>query len=163
MMQNIDRYRRWLRSLVDEPGSSFDVLFDVAWTTFYEFFLPNDDNRAADGVRLREVFESDSSIRLPYLDECRILEFLIALAMRVNEVVYDHTVPDQTSYWFWVLIENLEITEGDSALAAFDRLNKREYGSNGYGGLFPIENTSNEDQRDVEVWYQMMAYLKENL
>jgi hypothetical protein len=45
----------------------------------------------------------------------------------------------------------------------FIRLNRREYDSDGgNGGLFPL-NEPNEDQRDVEVWYQMMAYLQERV
>jgi hypothetical protein len=42
------------------------------------------------------------------------------------------------------------------------RLNRRLYTTSGYGGLFPLEEPK-EDQRKVEIWYQMMAYLGENL
>ena len=36
----------------------------------------------------------------------------------------------------------------------------RTYDSNGYGGLFPLRNPR-EDQRKVELWYQLNAYLLE--
>lgn len=44
----------------------------------------------------------------------------------------------------------------------FKQLNSRYYKSDGFGGLFPLSNPMG-DQRYVEVWYQMMAYLAENV
>ena len=169
-----NKYNRWLRGLVEKnPGPSYHILFDMAWATFYEYHIPNDDNRAEDGLKLRERFELESSLRLPDLGECNMLEFLIALAIRLNESVYDYNNPDQTSYWFWELIKNLQIDVYDdnwpfnkihfNINQVFIRLNERLYGSNGGGGgLFPLEEPT-ADQRYVEIWYQMMAYLNENL
>ena len=165
------RYQRWLRGLVDRPGPSFDILFDIAWVTDFKHSVPNDDNRAEDGLKLREAFELETSLKLVALGECRVLELLIALAIRLNESVYDYHNPDQTTHWFWKLIENLEIHHYDGVdqvetineiSATFERLNYREYNENGTnGGLFPLIS-ANEDQRNVEIWYQMMAYLREN-
>jgi hypothetical protein len=73
--------------------------------------------------------------------------------------------------WFWELLNNLGLSE----YANLDRirssikeinsilstLNKREYEEDGYGGLFPLRNPG-KDQRKVEIWYQMSAYLLEN-
>lgn len=145
----------------------------MAWHTVYEYDIPNDDNRAEDGLQLRERFERESSLRLPNLGECRMLEFLIALAIRLNESVYDYENPDQVSDWFWILIENLQLDAYDDTYTfndihfyieqVFVRLNKRLYGSNGNGGgLFPLEEPM-ADQTQVEVWYQMMAYLSEKM
>ncbi len=169
-----NKYDHWLRGLVAKnPGPSYHILFDMAWTTFYEYHIPNDDNRAEDGLKLRERFELESSLRLPDLGECRMLEFLIALAIRLNESVYDYENPDQTSYWFWRLIKNLQLDAYTDNYSfnevhfyieqVFIRLNERLYASNGGGGgLFPLEEPM-ADQRHVEVWYQMMAYLTENM
>lgn len=158
-------------------GPSYHTLFDTAWKTTYKYHIPNDDNRAVDGLRLRERFEHESSLRLPDLGECKMLEFLIALAIRLNESVYDQDDPEQTSYWFWELIKNLQLDAYDDNYPfgdifseipfdinqVFIRLNQRLYGSNGgAGGLFPLEDPR-EDQRYVEVWYQMMAWLSENV
>jgi hypothetical protein len=147
----------------------------MAWTTIYEYHIPYDDNRAEDGLKLRERFELESSLKLPDLGECRMLEFLIALAIRLNEAVYDCDNPDQVRYWFWQLLTNLQIeaysddwpfgfdTVGFYIEQVFTRLNERLYASNGgAGGLFPLEEPM-ADQRHVEVWYQMMAYLGENM
>lgn len=172
-MLSINKYNRWLRDLVRTPGPSHDILFDIAWVTHYEYSVPNDDNRAQDGLKLRERFEYETSIRLPDLGECRILEFLIALAIRLNESVYNHEDPNQEPSWFWMLIVHLELNEYDDSYDftrihgeiqdVFARLNRREYDSDGgNGGLFPLANPT-QDQRDVEIWYQMMAYLQENV
>jgi hypothetical protein len=148
--------------LVENPGPSNHNLFAAAWNTPYEYFVPNDDNRAQDGLDLRGRFERETSITLPNLGKCTMLEFLVALSIRMNETVFDFEDPDQVSDWFWELIENLEVDRFDLE-EIFQRLNGRKYDyDGGNGGLFPLENPR-EDQREIEVWYQMMAYLRENL
>ena len=171
-MNSTNKYNRWLRGLVEKPSPFYHILFDMAWATIYEHHIPNDINRAVDGLELRERFELESSLKLPDLGECRMLEFLIALAIRLNESVYDYNNPNLTPYWFWVLIENLELDEYDDYYPfnkihshieqIFIRLNRRLYTTSGYGGLFPLE-APKENQQEIEVWYQMMAYLSENL
>lgn len=169
----VNKYLRWLRALVNQPGPSYDILFDIAWVTNYEYHIPNDDNRAADGLGLRRRFEYETSNKLPDLGPCRVLEFLIGLAIRLNEAVYDNRNPNQATQWFWILIANLDMDiytdEYDfNALHAeiyekFGYLNARQYDYSGAnGGLFPLKDPPN-DQRRVEVWYQMQAYLSENV
>jgi hypothetical protein len=172
-MLTVNKYNNWLRGLVDQPGLSYHILFDIAWVTNYEHSVPNDYNRAEDGLALRRRFEYETSLRLPDLGPCRILEFLIALAIRLNETVYDYEDPNQTPKWFWQLIANLDLDiyideYNFAAIHAeiydiFGCLNARQYDSDGSnGGLFPLKDPM-EDQRHVEVWYQMMAYLSENV
>lgn len=165
-MQTEGLYKNWLRGLVEEPDLSFNTFFELAWATAYEFFVPNDDNRATDGIDLRIRFERESSVVLPDLEECRLLEFFIALAIRMNETVYNNEDPDRVCDWFWELMENIGADAHKQNLSVlaiiFRRLNRREYHDDGTnGGLFPLENPR-KDQRDVEIWYQMMAYLMEN-
>lgn len=168
----INKYLRWLRALVDQPGPSYDILFDIAWAIPYRYTVPNDINRAQDGLMLRRKFESETSLRLPRLGECRMLEFLIGVAFRLNEVVYDNEEPNNQPYWFGLLLNNLELQYYDDSYDfsrihekitnILNRLNARQYEEDGSnGGLFPLEFPE-EDQRKVEVWYQMHAYLQEN-
>lgn len=174
-MLSINKYNRWLRGLVDDRRSSpsYDILFDMAFVIRYEYSVPNDHNRAEDGLKLRERFEYETSIKLPDLGECRILEFLIALAIRLNESVYDNRNPNREPEWFWTLINNLELDEYNDEYnfhrihtgieSIFRCLNNRLYNADGTGGgVFPLENPK-ENQQDVEVWYQMMAYLQEGV
>ena len=151
---------------------SYDIMFDLAWSTKFRYSVPNDDNRAEDGMQLRHQFESETFLRLPDLGECTILEFLIGLSKRLNEHTYDYRNPNNEPYWFWTLVDHLglEPYHDDSGwkdlhngiLEIFATLNEREYASNGaQGGLFPLEHPD-RDQRDIEIWYQMMAYLNEH-
>jgi hypothetical protein len=74
------------------------------------------------------------------------------------------------SNWFWVLLNNLGLEqcndESDYDQNAvdilLDQLIWREYLEDGRGGLFPLERPA-EDQRDVELWYQLNAYVVERL
>ena len=170
-----NRYREWLRGLVDRPGPFYDILFDLAWEINFEHTVPNDANRASDGIDLRNQCEIECKfgalLELPDLGKCRMLEFLIGLAIRCNSTVYDNLYPNLVPEWFWNLLENLALdvyTDNylekfgrDEVVTVFHRLNQREYNSDGSdGGLFPLMD-AHEDQTKVEVWYQMMAYLSE--
>jgi hypothetical protein len=90
----------------------------------------------------------------------------------MNETLYDWDLGDQTSGWFWKLLFNtglaaLDDTYSDDTyeriLYRFNIINKRLYNEDGTGGgLFPLAHPR-QDQREIEVWYQMMAYLQENM
>lgn len=95
---------------------------------------------------------------------CSFLEMMIALSRRLA-----FEEEGQPSRWFWHLIENLGIDVTDAYYnieierAVNDRLDTviyRTYDSTGMGGLFPLENPR-QDQREVEIWYQLQAYLLE--
>ena len=60
-------------------------------------------------------------------------------------------------------MENLEIINAGPFLIneAFQMINERSYAFDGYGGLFPLRKP-HQDQRNIEIWYQMQAYLMEN-
>lgn len=160
-------YRRWLWDLATELGpiNQNPELFEVAWDMEYIPTIPNDKNRYQDGVDLRASYVRNSRARsLPPIGKCTMLEFLIGLAIRLNEADYDPEMPNRAGPWFWALIDNLGIIEANRPRIeeAFTKINTRNYSSDGYGGLFPLRNPK-EDQRKVEVWYQMQAYLMENL
>jgi hypothetical protein len=42
-----------------------------------------------------------------------------------------------------------------------ERVKNRDYETDGHGGLFPLRNPP-EDQRQVELWYQMGHWMAEN-
>ena len=44
---------------------------------------------------------------------------------------------------------------------AVNRVNGRMFSRDGSGGLFPLRRFD-RDQRSVEIWYQMQAWLMEN-
>lgn len=137
--------------------------------------VPNDDNRTAEGIELREEFTA--TLRNLSLDEytdlhsmgdrSSIFEMLIALCRRCNYMV---EIGDQA--WFWKFLENLGLIRySDSRYRERDRIritriletmNERKYDKSGIGSLFPLKRPGGKDQRNTELWYQMAHYMKEN-
>lgn len=171
-------YFEWLCEIVhaDQVDRSWWILMkDLHKRTFYSL-IPHDENRASDGLELREDYMRDNWYP-KYVDldgECTMLEMLIGLARRISFEMsnpYDDEAPDRTVYWFWEMLDNLGLMMfSDDCYAErggvhfvdqiIDRFLEREYDWDGEGGLFPLRN-SQEDQRRVEIWYQMNAYLTE--
>ena len=158
-------YREWLRGLVIGPAPTYHnpELFDIAWDTNYIPTVPNDQNRCQDAIDLRPRYVNETSNSLPAMGECTMLEFLIGLSIRLNDASYTPQRPDQIGSWFWALLDNLGIIEENyiGMTRSFEKINTRGYDHDGFGGLFPLRR-SREDQRNVEIWYQMQAYLMEN-
>lgn len=168
-----DRYFEWLYASIGSvrnrnPSRSYWSLAKKLYSQPFVWFVPNDDNRALDGVELRQLFISDwgrEGITRHWLElDCSMLEMLIALSRRASYESYG-----TPGGWFWKFMENLGIRYTDDLIEisieeeiddAVMRINERTYGANGEGGLFPLKRP-HTDQRDTELWYQLMAYLDE--
>lgn len=132
--------------------------------------IPNDDNRMEDGKALRQTFineQGTDGIDAYWLElGCSVLEMLIALAGRAS---YDTN--KEPGEWFWIFMQNLRIDKYSDARwnskasrdvdRKLDAMIYRTYSPTGRGGLFPLR-TGVEDQRKVELWYQMSSYLIES-
>lgn len=173
-------YFQWLCGLVgiDEPDHSYWTLARILYRRKFYWFVDNDGNRWEDGIRMREIFEdgtnfADYSVILK--DDCSVLEMLIALAIRVADTLGSDEKGD-IQWWFWQMIENLwdsdmeELEDSELFLGSYndylfcqklDIWMDRRFKKSGKGGLFPLKKTK-KDQRKVEIWYQMQAYLMEN-
>lgn len=169
-----ERYFEWLYGQVcsvrlKNPSRTYRNLFHILYTKEYVWLIPNDDNRVEDGKDLRYLFLDLEGIEIRPEDQrwlelgCSFLEFLIALSRRLE---FETDVDSVT--WFWQLIENIglnqlndrvEIDE-DAVNDVLDRVIWRNYKRNGRGGLFPLHNAT-KDQRKVEIWYQLSAYILE--
>ena len=177
-----DAYFDWMYGLVCNNSrysgrGSFRKLLSHLDDAIFEYSIPMDANREADGLELRYRFGYDqgidSRIVASCLDDqkCSVLEMMIALSVRCEEhIMGDPDIGDQTGKWFWGMIENLGLGHmpdtfyNDKAVdEALDRLINRTYAPNGEGGLFTVENCRGRDLRDVEIWYQMNWYLCENM
>ena len=141
--------------------------------------LELDNNRAEDGKYLREEYamyeaHSINALRAIESADCSVLEVLISIAERIRfELTSTDTKEDDNiSKYFWTMIHNLGLdifvdenyTDNGSSAAIFEIVASwldRTYSYDGEGGLFPLRNPD-YDQRDVEIWYQMQAYLEEN-
>lgn len=171
----IDEYFNWMYQLVldtNHKGRSYKKLFKYLNSIDFTYTHPMDSNRVEDGEDLRYRFayicDVPQTIVGNYLDDrpCSVLEMLIALAIRCEEtIMYDIDQGDRTPEWFWSMIANLGLD--DMSDAHFNqpyvddvifRFLNRDYLPNGQGGLFTIDNCS-EDLRNVEIWYQLCWYL----
>lgn len=169
-------YLDFLKSLVGKRARYGRLLERLHGTPFRPL-VAMDANRAADGERLRgEFLEKGVPQGLSFLPPggCTVLELLIGVARRMEFDLLGSRHGRPAKDWFWVLVGNLELSwcdnvcfgidasgtlgKIDRALAAFL---KREHGPDGSGGLFPLKRPG-KDQREVEIWYQMSAWLIEN-
>lgn len=168
--ESSNRYFVWLCSLI--VNSEFEARLHDSETMLRGLFdepfidwIPNDDNRAAEGHGLRDKYIDETGNELSkelYFSNCSLLEMLVALAQRFAwEIVgIDESLEELVPSCFWVMIDNLELNPHSENHKKLAVLNKREYSYTGRGGLFPLVNTK-EDQRNVEIWYQMQEYIQE--
>lgn len=172
------KYFEWLCSFV-KPfvlDHSYHFLMLHLFRTDFYAVIPMDENRASDGIELRYRFGREKRIRMSdiadVLDvkDCSVLEMMVALSLRCEEQIVDEPdVGDRTRKLFWSMINNLGLNRMDDesydSFEVEDRLDiflNREYKPDGTGGLFKLRRTRH-DLRNVEIWYQMMWYLSENL
>lgn len=174
-----EKYFSWLYRKIGavtnrNPERGHWELAKRLYSTKFLHFVPNDVNRAVDGMALREEFldrhpniEWDQN----WMDlECSMLEMLIALSRRANYHTDAGALSGGTLGWFWELMGNVELSQYTDAVWSnrcleetdriLNRINNRTYMPSGRGGLFPLIRPE-QDQRKVELWYQMSAYLIE--
>jgi len=167
-------YLNWLYaqvadSSVDVPSRTYWRLLKLLYTKEFVWFVPNDDNRIEDGKDLRCEFADQE--RLKIVDRgwmrlgCSFLELLIALSRRLA-----FEADGEPRDWFWHMLENIGLhIYNDSRPLPFQDIDEildqviwRTYKPNGVGGLFPLEGPC-QDQRDIELWYQLSAYILERV
>lgn len=168
-----DLYLEWLYGQIAavknrNPARSYWELARQLYRTPFIWMVPNDDNRAEDGKSLRDEFIDECDIQDLEVNwmaiGCSMLEMLIGLSRRAAFQSFG-----EPSEWFEKFLTNLGIHFSDAQYngivrdevdIALDRVNNRTYEPNGDGGLFPLRN-ADRDQRKIELWYQLSAYLLE--
>lgn len=166
-----ENYLRWLESQIrDEHGNANKTYGDLMRLMFEKEFVwsvPHDDNRVADGLDLRPDFCHDHGIpidSLSYLGPVSFLEVLIALSRRMA-----FAAGGQPHVWAWHFLNNLELhrmpdplskRKAKQANMIMDVCINRTYQPDGVGGFFPLA-WPDDDQTQIELWYQMAAYINE--
>lgn len=168
-----NEYFEWLYNYVCKGRAhnsvSYRELFKLLHRIEFTFSIPNDVNRAKDGVDLRYRFalDKDDDRIMDVLDgPCSVLEMILALAIRCEESIMDDPkYGDRTGQWFWNMLRNLGISymtddvfNKEYAEEAIYIFLDRTYAPDGKGGLFYIRNCD-EDLRDIEIWSQLCWYL----
>ena len=159
-------YQEWLYSRIEFGENIQDYGQLLLYLSGVEFTwtIKHDGDRAEDGHYLRSEFGSDIDIPV----YCSVLEMMIALAIRCDEIIYDPEYGDRVGLIFWCMVDNLGLTEMDKF--NFDKdfcdevittFLKRRYLRDGRGGLFVTRNPK-IDMRKSEIWYQMGTWIEEN-
>lgn len=171
-----EQYLKWLYHQVASirlrnSTRTYWSLLRHLFTKEYVWLVPNDDNRVEDGRDLREEFVKECEV-IPdsaWLGiGCSMLEMLIGLSRRLA-----FEAEGESRDWFWLLLENLDLKQFSDYVysdrnpavreyvdSVLERVIWRTYDGDGSGGLFPLMYPDT-DQRHVELWYQLSAYLLE--
>jgi len=174
MNEQLDsEYLEWLYSQVGNPNfknpkRTYWSLFRQLYLKEFIWLIANDDNRVEDGRELKLLFLEESGIRPRdgWAEEpgCSFLEVLIALS---SHLAFE--LDSEVGECFWHLMDNIGLREFNDMDYDTDRIDElvdrviwRNYKKNGRGGLFPLRNP-HEDQTKVELWYQMNAYVQEQV
>lgn len=169
-MTKEEQYFGWLKSQIAidygrETSKTCDGLF--AWLHSKEFvwIIPNDDNRVEDGLDLRTEFLGGAHYEI-LQNGVSILEVLVSLSRRLA-----FNAEGDPTKWAWQLIVNLELhkfadpltnRDEDKIEETLERLIWRQFHPDGQGSFFPLK-VAKEDQTKIELWYQMSAYINENV
>jgi hypothetical protein len=170
-----DLYLEWLYGEVANVRTrsrsrTYWRLLRQMYKTEFIWWVPNDDNRCEDGKDLRYEFLDACGVQTvdnEWLSMgCSMLEMLVALARAAA-----FETEGMSHEWFWQFIENLGLEAFTDARYnaraeqhvqnVLDAIIWRLYSHDGAGGLFPLRNPPH-DQREVELWYQLNAYLVEH-
>ena len=163
-------YLDWLseKAIPDEDKRySYQKLLSELYSTEFKWFVKNDDNRAGDGLQLRQFYRDETGYLCTNHGPCSVLEMMVALAKKCEDrFMYDPDLGDRTSEWFWDMVVNLGLDRMDDWAFDYDifdetmtRLLDRKYDKDGYGGLFYIEGIG-VDMRKIELWYQLNYWLR---
>ena len=170
---SMEDYIRWVMKdklkLTDREMKHWKNLCLVLAEIEFAWIHPMDENRAADGLELRDDFEYETG---EYLDKssgllpnCSFFEMLAALSVRCeNQLMRNLSLGDRTSKWFFEFLDNLGL---DPDLKSEDiqeiviNFMDGNYKANGEGGMFPIKRRG-INQRGEQLWKQLSAYISEN-
>ena len=176
-----DRYFKWLLGLLGfkDPINDCGYISMLSYLYSKDFKLTDpivghDDNRLDDGFDLRAQYSNnftDPEFPEVFEEPVTVLEVLTAFAVRIDDdIMYDGAL--HASKWFFIMIDNLGMTNFtddrlglnwtiDDEEQIIDIWMSRQYGIDGKGSIFPIKNTA-FDQKNLEMWYQMQEWFREN-
>ena len=117
-------YFNWLYSKVASvdiptPSLTWLKLLRILHSTEFVWLLSGDDNRAEDGVELRQEFLNQSHLQASeswFEIPCSVLEMLIAFSRRAS-----FQTDDLPRDWFWVFLDNLGLGEMSDNKPKFDK------------------------------------------
>ena len=168
-----DDYLSWLMGIVcDEGHQDYTNLLYFLYNTDFYWIVKKDENRAEDGVHLRNVFQDQFGYSVKRLDDpCTVLEMMVSLSVRCSEDILWDGENNWTPFIFWSMIDNLGLIDSvDSnwnsylAEAKIGAFLERKYENDGSGGLFKLDPNQSQipnNFKKMEIWYQMQNWISE--
>lgn len=164
------QYLLWRGGL--EKFTRYANLFAILHNIEFTYVIERDENRADAGIELRDDYEiPDCYIEFEdeFFDQnCSVLEMLLALSIRVDDEFIGDPAEEHPEVFFMEMIKNLGLDKfignqyrEDDVIKIIDRWLDRKFDSDGRGSPFPVRY-SHRDQRGVEIWDQMNAYISEH-
>ena len=148
----------------ESTKGNYGDLFVYLHNKPFEYYIPKDKNRAIDGLSLRKDFMSDKVDR-----PCSVLEMLAAFSIRIDSEYTGDPKDPCPGYIFEMLLNNLKLLEFENSNFNAEKVNKivdiwlsRNFTKNGIGSIFPLKGMPHTDQREIQIWDQLMFYLSEN-
>lgn len=167
-MDIFEEYKNWIREVI---GNIDQTMFDFLMHREFVWIMPMDSNRFDDGISLRYCFGAEKRIPQTVIASqldifpCTMLEMIVALSIKMEEIMANDEIGNRTGLWFDQMVDNLGLTKlrgSDFTNGTADRIIdiflNRKYSSDGSGGLFKTQDPR-IDQRKIEIWYQMNHYL----
>lgn len=162
-------YFGWLCMIGMPDGferSKYSSLLKTLMDTEFLWILSRDENRAEDGLEMRSLYEEETGEGCQADGPCSVLEMLIALSIRCDqELMYDPEDENRADKWFWMILENLGLTEftdkkydEEDVLWILSQWMDRNYGHDGRFCPFFIPKTATRFRR-TELWNQLNWYL----
>lgn len=175
-------YFAWLCRIIDDKRfmdiwDHYDVLRQMHETPFV-YSLEKDGNRVSDALVLRNryMMERGHAFRdilesTPFANDAgaSVLEVLVALAERLDDMTCDIEEPPKPGFWFKMFMENLTVFSTENftnfSQKTSGKLQKwmsRQYDSYGNGNIFRLKKPVKGFNK-IEIWYQMHIFLEQNI
>jgi hypothetical protein len=165
-------YFEWMYEMVCgkrfAPGMTYRKLLTFLHDAEFVYFVPYDENRAEDGIALRYRYclvHDCTELEWCLTGPCSMLEMMLALALKCEELMDNMSIGDRTAQWFWNMITNMGLGSMNDTNYNEWLVNdvitivlNREYEPDGRGGLFHVRGWD-RDMRTAEIWHQLMAYI----
>lgn len=183
-------YMKWLvRTYINKDNcmGNRTLLLQDLFHTRYRPGVGNDANRGGDGLQLRDIYIHSKPLNtnkteadvdaINGLGDPNMLEVMIGICLRLEDMTRSFVPDNSPSHWMLRLLDNLnlltltddiytKINGNQIVYDTMETLLNREYDSLGHGSLFPMKDTKRNRKRDyrtVEIWYQMQAWVGENV
>lgn len=159
-------YFDWLLDRIGWEDQKLEPTLRILHDMDFFWVCPMDKNRAEDGIyRRREFFEDIGLSDAKFGRGCSVFEMLAWFSIRIDEDYTGDPTEPRPDLLLFEMIRNLGLTRISSKNRKKMEENvlrwmNRDFDYDGKGGIFPLRNPSC-DQREIELWRQMTAYISE--